>query len=249
MIAALRAELVKQRTTRSALGLFVAMVTLLLLVVLLHGLGLAADNFGTATKQLTILFGWSGVFGPLFAGLLGAMSVTAEIRYGTIRPTLLVNPVRREVLIAKTSASVLIGSAFGLVAGLLVAGIGSAALNSRGIAVQLGAGDYTRLLVGSALAAGMWGAVGVGVAAVVRSQVPTLVGLVVWLLFIENLLVGDIAGVGVIGRYLPGAASKAISGQKASSLLSPGVALVVLIVYAVAAAVLGSISLDRNDLA
>ena len=30
------------------------------------------------------------VFGPLFAGLVGALSVTTEIRFGTIRPTLLV---------------------------------------------------------------------------------------------------------------------------------------------------------------
>jgi len=55
--------------------------------------------------------------------------------------------------------------------------------------------------------------------------------------------------VGAIGRYLPGAASKAISGQIASSLVSPGVGVGVLVVYMVAAAVVGSIALDRNDVA
>ena len=112
------------------------MVALLLLVVLLHGLGLATENFADGPNQLSTLFGWSGVFGPLFAALLGALSITAEIRYGTIRPTLLVNPVRTQVLIAKTWAGMLIGCVFGLVAGLLVAGLGTAALHSRDIAVK-----------------------------------------------------------------------------------------------------------------
>lgn len=247
MRAALRAELFKQRSTRSVWSLFAAMVALLLLVVLLHGLGLASSDFETASKQLSILFGWSGVFGGLFSGLLGAMSVTAEIRYGTIRPTLLINPVRHQVLTAKTWVSMLIGSIFGLVAGVLVAGVGTVALNSRDISVQLSGSDYARIIVGSAVAAGMWGAIGVGVGAVVRSQVPALVGLVVWLLFIENLLVGDIAGVGAIGRYLPGAASKAISGQRVTSLLSPVAGAAVLVAYAAVCSVLGLIAIDRTD--
>ena len=225
------------------------MVALLLLVMLLHGLGLAPENFAGGSQQLANLFGWSGVFGPLFAGLLGALSITAEVRYGTIRPTLLVNPVRRQVMIAKTWASMLIGFVFGLVAGLLVAGVGTAALHSRDIAVQLSGSDYVRIVLGSAVAAGMWGAIGVAVGATIRGQVPALVGLVVWLLFIENLLVGDIAGVGAIGRYLPGAAGKAISGQTATSLLSTSAGAAVLVAYAVAAIVVGSIAVDRTDFA
>ena len=249
MKAAFHAEMFKHRSTRSTLGLLAAMVALLLLVVLLHGLGLATENFADGPQQLSNLFGWSGVFVPLFAGLLGALSITAEVRYGTIRPTLLVNPVRSQVLSAKIWASMLIGCVLGLVAGLLVAGVGTAALNSRDIAVRLSGGDYARIVLGSAVAAGIWGAIGVAVGAVIRGQVPALIGLVVWLLFIENLLVGDIAGVGAIGRYLPGAAAKAISGQTATSLLSPTAGAFVLIAYAVAAIVVGSIVVDRTDFA
>lgn len=249
MKAAFHAEMFKHRSTRSTLGLLAAMVALLLLVVLLHGLGLATENFADGPQQLSNLFGWSGVFGPLFAGLLGALSITAEVRYGTIRPTLLVNPVRSRVLSAKIWASMLIGCVLGLVAGLLVAGVGTAALNSRDIAVRLSGGDYARIVLGSAVAAGIWGAIGVAVGAVIRGQVPALIGLVVWLLFIENLLVGDIAGVAAIGRYLPGAAAKAISGQTATSLLSPTAGAFVLIAYAVAAIVVGSIVVDRTDFA
>ncbi|MHB8463680.1 MAG: ABC transporter permease [Acidimicrobiales bacterium] len=249
MTAALRAELFKQRSTRTALGLFASMVGLVLLVVLLHSLGVAAANFDTTSKQISILFGWGEVFGALFAGLLGAMSITAEIRYGTIRPTLLVSPDRRRMVAAKVLVSMLIGAAFGLVAGALTAGVGTAALNARGIDVRLGVGDYALVVSGAAAAAALWAAIGVGVGAVVRSQVPALVGIVVWLLFFENLLVGDIAGVGDLGRLLPGAAGKAISGQNPGTLLAPTIGLLVLALYAAAVAVAGALATSRRDFA
>lgn len=247
MSAALRAELFKQRSTRTGLGLFGSMLGLVLLVVLLHGFGLAAGNFDSTSKQLTVLFGWGEVFGTLFAALLGAMSITGEIRHGTIRPTFLVTPLRRRVVAAKVWASMLIGAGFGLVAGALAAGVGTVALRARGIDVQLGAGDYALLVAGGAAAAALWAAIGVGLGAVVRNQVPALVGICVWLLFVENLLVGDIAGVGNVGRLLPGAAGKAISGQEPDTLLAPGVGLVLLALYAAAAAVAGSLATSRRD--
>lgn len=249
MSAALRAELCKQHSTRTALGLFAAMLGLVLLAVSLHGFGLAAANFDSTSKQVTILFGWGEVFGALFAALLGAMSITGEIRYGTIRPTFLVTPERRRVVAAKVWASMLIGSGFGLAAGAVAAAVGTAALRARGIDVRLDAGDYALVVAGAAAAAALWAAIGVGVGAVVRNQVPALIGIVVWLLFVENLLVGDIAGVGDFGRLLPGAAGKAISGQDPATLLAPAVGLVLLALYAAAAAVAGWLATSRRDFA
>jgi len=245
--AALRAELFKQRSTRTGLGLFGAMLGLVLFVVLLHGFGLAAWNFATTSKQLTVLFAWGEVLGALFAALLGAMSITGEIRHGTIRPTFLVTPSRRRVVAAKVWASTLIGAGFGLVAGALAAGVGTAALRARGIEVRLDGGDYALLVAGGAAATALWSAIGVGAGAVVRNQVPTLVGLCAWLLFVENLLVGDVAGVGSVGKLLPGAAGKAISGQDPDTLLAPAVGLVLLALYAAAAAVAGSLATSRRD--
>lgn len=247
MNAALRAELFKQRSTRTALGLLAAMLVLVLFVVLLHGFGLAANNFDNTSSQRTNLLGWGEVFGAIFAALLGATSITGEIRHGTIRPTFLVNPRRRQVVIAKVWASMLIGAGFGLVAGAVAAGAGTAALSARAIDVRLDAGDYTLVVIGGAAAAALWAAIGVGVGAVVRNQVPALIGIVVWLLFVENLLVGDIANVASAGRFLPGAAGKAISGQDPSTLLEPAFALVLLALYAAAAAVAGCLAISRRD--
>ena len=247
MSAVLRAELFKHRSTRTALGLVAAMVGLVLLVVSLHGFGLAAVNFGSTAQQITILFGWGEVFGAIFAALLGAMSITGEIRYGTIRPTLLVTPVRRRVVLAKVCAGMLIGSGFGLVAGAVAASVGTAALRMRGIDVRLEADDYALVVAGAAAASALWAAIGVGVGAVVRNQVPAVVGIVVWLLFVENLLVGDLGVVGDVGRLLPGAAAKAMSGQDPATLLAPAVGLILLALYATAAAVAGSLVTARRD--
>ena len=46
MKALLRAELLKQRSTRTGLGLFGAMLGFVLLAVLLHGFGLPAEDLG-----------------------------------------------------------------------------------------------------------------------------------------------------------------------------------------------------------
>jgi ABC-2 type transport system permease protein len=130
--AQLRAELLKQRSTRTNLGLLSAMLGLVLLAVLLHGFGLPAENVDSTSEQLTMVVGWGEKLGAVFAGLLGAMSITGEIRHGTIRPTFLVTPQRARVLAAKLLPSMFLGAGFGLIATALAVGAGSAALGGRG---------------------------------------------------------------------------------------------------------------------
>jgi ABC-type transport system involved in multi-copper enzyme maturation permease subunit len=245
--AALRCELFKQRSTRTVPGLFAAMLGFVVFVVALHGFGVTAESVDSASEQLTILFGWGEYLGALFAALLGAMSITGEIRHGTIRPTFLVTPERRRVVAAKVWASMLTATGFGLVAAAVAVGVGAAVLQARGFEVLLDAGDYALLLAGGAVAAALWAAIGVGVGAVVRNQVPALVGITAWLLFVENLLVGDLAGIGDIGRLLPGSAGRAISGQNPDTLLTPGAGLILLLLYAITAAVAGRLATDRRD--
>jgi ABC-2 type transport system permease protein len=245
--AQLRAELLKQRSTRTNLGLLSAMLGLVLLAVLLHGFGLPAENVDSTSEQLTMVVGWGEKLGAVFAGLLGAMSITGEIRHGTIRPTFLVTPQRARVLAAKLLASMFLGAGFGLIATALAVGAGSAALGGRGIESQLDGADYALFLAGGAVAASLWAAIGVGIGAVVRNQVPTLIGICAWLLFVEGLLVGDVAGVGNVGRFAPGAAAAAISGLDPDKLVAPVVGLVLLALYATAAALAGSLATARRD--
>jgi ABC-type transport system involved in multi-copper enzyme maturation permease subunit len=225
------------------------MLALVLLAVLLHGLALPAENVDSTSEQLTMVLGWGAKLGAVFAGLLGVMSITSEIRHGTIRPTFLVTPQRNRVLSAKVLVSMFFGAAFGLIATALAVGAGSAALAARGIESQLNVGAYALVLVGGTAAGALWAAIGVGLGAVVRNQVPTLIGICAWLLFVEGLLVGDVAGVGDVGRFAPGAAAAAISGQDPDKLLAPAVGLALLVLYTAAAAIAGSIAIARRDVA
>ena len=246
MRALLRSELFKQRSTRTTLGLFAAMIGLILLAVLLHGFGLSAASLGDPDVQLMVL-GRGEFLGVLFAALLGALSITAEIRHGTIRPTFLFTPRRARVVRAKVLVSVVIGAGFGLVAGAVAVTAGTAALRARGIDVQLDRGDHTLLVAGSAAAAALWAAIGVGVGALVRNQVPTLIGLCAWLLFVEGLLAGDVGSLGDVGRFLPGSAAAAMSGQDPGTLLAPALGLALLAAYAAVAALAGAFATSQRD--
>jgi ABC-2 type transport system permease protein len=243
--AQLRAELVKQRTTRTNLWLVAAMLALVLAAVLMHGLLLPAENLADDEDQLKVVFGWGEVLGALFAALLGALSFTSEFRHGTIRPTLLVTARRDRIVAAKLLASLLIGTAFGVLAAGVSAGAATAALAARGIDIQVQAGDYAVLLLGSAGAGALWAAIGAGVGAAIRHQVPVLVGICAWLLFVETVLIGDANLVGDIGRFTPGALGKAASGQE--PLLAPGLAVILLAFYAAAAAAAGWLVTTRRD--
>ena len=242
----LRAELLKQRSTPTILGLLVGMLGLILFAVLLHGLGLPARELEDRDNQLTVL-GRGEFLAVLFAALLGAVSITAEFRHGTIRPTLVAMPRRGRILAAKLSASMLAGATLGVIGCAVAAAVGAAALHARGIEIQLTVGDYALLVAGGGAAAALWAAIGVGIGAVVRNQVPALVGICAWLLFVEGLLVGDVASVTKVGRFGPGAAAEALSGQHAGTLLDPAISLALLAFYATATSVASVIAMTKRD--
>jgi ABC-type transport system involved in multi-copper enzyme maturation permease subunit len=244
-----RAELLKQRTTPTILLLLFSMVGLILLIVLMHDLGLSRAQLSTSDGQLKVA-GWGTGIGALFAALLGAMSITGEIRHGTIRPTFLAIPKRERVIAAKLVATALIGIGVGLLAEGLTTGIEAAGLAIRGIPIQLGAGDFLQLLAGGAIAAAFFAAIGLGVGAVVRQQVGAVVGLTIWFLMIETTLIGDVPSA---GKFAPGAAAGAIAGaiqtQSASKLVAPGVGVLLLVLYAAIAATAGIVLTNRRDVA
>jgi ABC-2 type transport system permease protein len=247
MTAQLRSELLKQRTTRTNLALMAWMVGLVVLVVALHVLSFGVDDLSRDGNQMKIL-GLGTLIGALFAALLGAMSITGEFRTGTIRPTFLVTPRRTRVVAAKVVASMLAGLGVGLVAAALTAGVETAGLAARGIDIELGSGDYAQLLAGGAFAAALFGAIGVGVGALVRNQVATVVGLCVWLLFLEPLLLGDVPSA---AKYAPEASAGAIAGaiqsQIADTLVAPALGVVLLAAYAALAGLAGSLLITRRD--
>ena len=245
MRSQLRSELLKQQSNPTNRGLLLGMLGLVLFAILLHGVGLAPEHLDSRSEQLMV-FGRGEFLGALFAALLGAMSVTNEFRHGTIRPTFLVTPRRGRVVAAKVVVSMLAGAAFGLAASALAVGAGAAALGPRDVDLRLDGGDIALLVAGAAAAGALWAAIGVGVGAVVRSQVPAVVGIAAWLLFVEGVLAGDALDLDV-SRYAPGAAAEALSGQDPGTLLAPALGALVLAAYAAGSVAAGWWATDRRD--
>jgi ABC-2 type transport system permease protein len=243
VIGQLRSELLKQRSTQATLYLFLAMFGLVALAATLHAVALSADELSTRTHQLEV-FQVGSRAGMLFAGLAGALALTAEIRYGTIRPTFLVTPRRGPVLAAKLAIGALVGIVFGLLAEGLMIADATIAFAARGIDNQLTGGDYLQLLAGGAAAAALWAAAGVGIGALVRNQVAALVGLCAWMFVVESVSESFVPG---FGRLLPGGAGIALAGHRDD--LPAAVGALLLLLYAAAAAAAGWRSTLRRDIA
>jgi hypothetical protein len=99
------------------------------------------------------------------------------------------------------------------------------------------------------VSAALFAAIGVGVGALVRNQVAAVVGLCVWLLFIEPILLGDIQSA---GKFAPGASAGAIAGaiqtQIADTLVAPALGVLLLAAYAAIASAAGAIATARRDI-
>ena len=198
MIAQVRAELLKIRTTRTTLGLVAGMIGLIVLFALLTGLLTKAPHLATADNQRGLLN--VGEIAGLFSALAGVMLITSESATARSDPPSSSRPRRAHVLAAKAIASLLAGVALGVVGEALGFGLGYLALTARGIPLALTAGQATLLIGGGLASVALWGVIGVAVGAIVRSQVGTIVGLLAWGLIIDSLLFAFVPSVGLRPR-------------------------------------------------
>jgi ABC-2 type transport system permease protein len=243
MIAQIRAEVLKIRTTRTTIGLILGMIVLILLFTLLTGLLTHPSGLASKEDQRQLLSVSS--FTAVFSALAGVLLVTSEYRYGTIRPTFLFNPARSHVLTAKAVAGALTGIAFGILGEAIGWVISYAILDGRGITVVLGSGDILLLTLGGLAGAALWGAIGAGLGAIIHNQVGGIITLLAWGLVVDDLLFGLVPSV---GRFTPTRASDALMGLRVHHLLSPGAAAITLIAWAGALTVVGIVRSVRQDI-
>lgn len=223
MIRLVRAELLKLRTTRLWLVLLVvavAVVGLIVVAVLATKPGSdpearALHDLKTVADVRTLLS--IGGLAATLALVLGATMTTSEYRYGTAGITYLATPRRARVVTAKMLAAVPVGALFGLLGASVPVLVALAWFAAKGNSVPL---DHTVPL--EILQIGLqslFGAVmGVAVGAVLRNQVAAIVGLLVWVLVVENLVS---ALIPVTAKWFPfnGAAS-AFSSQASDRLFA-----------------------------
>ncbi|HEY1762993.1 MAG TPA: hypothetical protein VGG17_10400 [Acidimicrobiales bacterium] len=242
MRAQIRAELLKIRSTRTTLGLLLGMVGLILLVALLTGLLSKTPSLLGADNQRNMLS--LGSTAGIFSALSGVLLITSEYRYGTIRPTYLFTPKRQNVLASKLAAGAIAGLIFGVIGEGLGFGIGEIILVARGIPLSLGGASLTLLLLGTLATTTLWGVIGVGLGAIVRNQVGSIIALLAWGLVVDNLLFGLVPAV---GRFMPTYAEDAFLGLTTNHLLSPTAGAITLVGWAVLLALVALPLVSRRD--
>jgi ABC-2 type transport system permease protein len=184
--ALVRGELLKLRTARSFIVLTAIGFGLTVLISVLSAILTDFSNPDNPSPALDAVTNASFVL--LFTLMLGVLSVTTEYRNGSIASTLIVEPDRRRVLAAKLIAAALAGAAIGLAAVVLSLVIEAGILPTRDLSLDVGARQLFELCAGMTVAGALMTALGVGVGALVRSQTPAIVGVLVYLFLIEAIL-------------------------------------------------------------
>ncbi len=242
MIAQIKAELLKVRSTRTTAGLLLGMVALILLFVLLTGLLSSVASLSSAENQRQLLS--IGALAGVFSALAGVLLVTSEYRYGTIRPTILFTPSRSRVIGAKVLAATLAGVGFGIVGEALGWAIGYAILSGRGITFALNSGDCVQLALGGLAGIALWGAMGAGLGTLLRNQVGGVITLLAWGFVVSPLLFGLVPSV---GRFMPSYAQDSLIGLTTNHLLPPAAGGIVLVAWTALLASAGLALTARRD--
>jgi ABC-2 type transport system permease protein len=251
MTRLIRAEFTKLATTRLIYGLAAAMAAFAVLIVAANAIGvegappLSAYSFPAFVAAPTKLL--AGV-----ALLLGILGMAGEFRHHTVTQTFLVTPDRGRVVAAKLVAYPLAAIALALATLAVTAAVAAGWLAAKGITpsslldARLGRA-LGHVLLGAVLAAGLCGLVGVGVAALVRNQVAALVGMLVWVLVVEGLLMSLLSAPS-LGKWLPSAAAAAAISSPGGARLSRLGGTLLLAGYALAFALAGTRLVVRRDI-
>jgi hypothetical protein len=231
-------ELIKVRTTRTALGFGAASVLLVLALVLISFL--AGDPTSVDDKRDALNVGGVLSVPLLIFGIVGA---TGEYRHRTIAPAVLIAPGRARLTVARLIAYMLTGLLFGalMVIVALVVGLPLAGGESG---PELASSDILTVAFGGLLVSVLTVALGVGVGVLVRNQVAGVVGALIWLFILSPVL-------GLIDEDLPDyttlPAAGVVGGSHEAGGLSYGTSVIVLVVWAAVFFAVGLLLERRRD--
>jgi ABC-2 type transport system permease protein len=214
----------------------------------------------------------------LLALVLGVLIVTGEYRHKTVTPTFLAEPRRGRVVAAKLGVGFIGGlalgvltMAMGLIIGFILVSLKLHSCLSR-LGVQQGLShaacqaqhglffvgsthlmwhDWSRIAPGVILGTGLFAIYGLGLGALLKNQVVSIVVGLVFTLVLETII-GAIWPT--IGEYLPGQAATALEDAAHSSfggntqLLPWWGGALMLLVYGTALACVGTFTTLRSDI-
>lgn len=253
--AVVRSEWVKLRTVRSTMW---SLAVTVLITVGLGALFCAARvsrwdrlDAGERLHFDPTAFSLNGLFlAQLAIGVLGVLVMSSEYATGQIRATFGAVPQRRTVLAAKVLVFTVVTFAVGLVACGAAFGIGQVIFQAKHAGASITDTTVLRAVMGGALYLAIIGALGIGLATILRrtaGAIATLVGLILVLPILVNFLPSPWNDN--IAKYLPGQAGSAIFQvvPRSANNLGPWAGLAVFVAYAAASLVAGAILLTKRD--
>jgi len=271
LIAALRAEFSKILTVRLWWVLLIVLVVYVgftagLLALVFGGFGSEIAGAGGDVPQIPdaalppIIYSIASSIGYVFPVLFGTLATTAEVHHQTLTPTFLATPRRGIVLTAKFVALAAMGGLYGIASLAASVGLGATILSATGHDTGLGDSETWLLLARVVLAMAIWAVIGVGLGALIPSQVAAIVIVLAFTQFLEpilRLVALSWEWTAALGQYLPGAVSDALVGASVFTTMGSPAGQsqslewwsggLVLLAYAVVAGVFGYFTSWRRD--
>ena len=220
MSRALRAELLKIRTTRLWWGLLIGLAVLVVLNAALIAAFAGSDTGpgGPTLPALDTADGFRSALssgfqsGYLLAAVLGTIIGATDNRHRTATQTYLATPSRARVVVAKMLAGAAYGFVYALVTQLLSLVVVSIVAAIRGASTQLGDTSVLRSLALGVPGIMVWCVIGVSLGVLLRNQVAAILVAVGVIYLIDTLLSLGLNALDAdqIVKFTPNNASSAI---------------------------------------
>jgi hypothetical protein len=179
------------------------------------------------------------------AEIAGIIGMAGEFRFGQADQTFLSTPRRGKVVAAKAVVYGLLGAVFGVINAVIALVTAWIWLTAKGVGLPFGQSMLWSILGGGIASAALFAVLGVGIGALLRNQVVTIIAVLVVQTAVEPAILGASSG---IGRLMPSIAAEGLRGFPAGDLLSAGPAAAVLAAWCALALAAGFVRVWRADL-
>lgn len=255
MIRAVRAELFKLRTSPGPWVVLCAVLAFSALGIVFtflvakgaHHLEFVAPH---TQYRLRRLMGAGFVAGGVWMGaIVGVLSVTGEYRHKLMTQSLLVEPRRWKLLLAKTLGTALWGVFYAVASLLMVGAMGIPLLVTQGGSLSSLFDQAGAVLPGYFAGFALLALFGAGLGTLIKNQIAAVVTILAITFIIEPIIDGVVPNA---GKWLPLAASASIAGGLVrvpdhGALLGAWVAAVVLAGWALVPIVVGYFATFKRD--
>ena len=249
MRALLAAELLKMRSTRATSLLVLATLVLAVLTVATTVPGFLEENPAISLDDpdlLAIIVG-NGFGAPLvLMTLLGVLAFTQEFRYGTVTSTYLGEPRRARVLIAKGLSLLVASTVITAVTLAVTLPLSIALIRAQDGELSITA-QFWQTVAAGFVSMAAYAVIGVALGALVTNQIAAVVGVLVWMLAVEQMVIPFYPEAGRWMLFAAASSFMEIGASYGVQLLPVTMGGLVLLGYTAATVALAIVVTPRRD--